>query len=337
MENKNLIVARILSGIIRCHIYDNRNNKKLFVVKSPSPEIRYEAEEVYQEALEQAIEDEMLDDESMLSYLFEHQLWSADQDAMFEQIPKQIEDLKVKLFELTFKGNERQAVRRQIKALNTEYEKLSIKRYALYQNTQEGYANMAKNYFMLSKTLYYENELVRYIPDNLMSEIFACLAKSKPDEKTMREISRTEPWRSTWTLGKDRVFGCPPSCFSDEQKSLCLWSRMYDNVYEHPEAPHESVISDDDMLDGWFLTQRRRREEDMAKKQGDELISERMKKADEIYLVVDNIEDAKKVEMKNSTMGKITKAQRNNKIREKGVVKEADLPDRMQQKLLGGN
>ena len=37
---------------------------------------------------------------------------------------------------------------------------------------------------------------------------------------------------------------------------------MYDNIYENPEAPAEEVIADDDLLDGWLITTKRKRDKE---------------------------------------------------------------------------
>ena len=80
-----------------------------------------------------------------------------------------------------------------------------------------------------------------------------------------REIARTDPFRSRWSLLKTNVFDF--EILTGEQTSLCMYCRMYDNVYEHPEKPTEQVIDDDDMLDGWFAKQRKQMEEDKQRKE----------------------------------------------------------------------
>ncbi len=337
MQNKELLVNRVCSGILRCPIFDRYNKKSLFILKPPTSEIKYEAEEVYQEALEEAEIDEMCTEQDIVKMLVERGLWNNDKELMLEGIPKQIDTLKVQLFELTFKSNERKTIRRQLELLRKEYEKLFVERHGYDQFTRHGYANLSKNYFIIANTLYYNEQKVNPITDDLLNNIFGYINTNRINENTFRELARTDPWRSMWSISKSEVFGCPSSCFTEEQKSICLWSRMYDNVYEHSDCPNESIINDDDMLDGWFIAQRRKREAQLAQKEGEELLGDRLKNADEVYLVVDSIEDARKVEALNNTMGKITKAQRSNVIQKQGEVKEADLPDRKQQQISGGN
>jgi hypothetical protein len=335
--NKDLLVNRITSGILRCSFVDRFNNKTVFVVKAADAAIRYEAEEVYEEALEQAQDDGMFDEDGIFKFLIKNKLWNQDKQLMLEGIPSKLEDMKVRLFELTFKSNERKTIKRQIELLKQEYEKLYTERHAYNHATAIGYATLSKNYFLLSNTLYFNGALVNPLTEDLSNKVFAAIGKNRIDEKTMRELARTDPWRSLWNIGKTDVFGCPASCFTEEQKALCLWSKMYDNVYEHSESPVDYIIEDDDMLDGWFICQKRKRESNMAQKEGDGLLSKNMARADEVYLVADSIEDARKIEALNAPMSKIIKAQRANTIGKKGEVKEAELPDRIQQQIIGGN
>ena len=39
---------------------------------------------------------------------------------------------------------------------------------------------------------------------------------------------------------------------------IVIWSKMYDNVQESIDAPIQSVMEDDDALDGWFIVQNRK-------------------------------------------------------------------------------
>ena len=58
-------------------------------------------------------------------------------------------------------------------------------------------------------------------------------------------------------LGKEEMFGIPSCDLSDDQKSVILYSRMYDSAYESPDRPTDEVIEDNDMFDGWMAKGRR--------------------------------------------------------------------------------
>ena len=42
-------------------------------------------------------------------------------------------------------------------------------------------------------------------------------------------------------------------------QKTCYMVKVYDNVHESMDAPTDRVIEDDDMLDGWFKVQSRKR------------------------------------------------------------------------------
>lgn len=331
-QNNDFVISRILSNKIRCRI-----NNNLFVIQNPTADIKYEAEEIYQDALNDAMNEGMMTRDDLVIELIRHGLWSLENEKFLENLPGEIEDLKVKLFESTFKSKEREAIRKGLSLLRTRMEGFYMQKYALDYNSCESYAGLCKNYFILEKTLYCNNNPIHLIDGNTLDEIASCVSSTRLSEKQIRELSRSEQWRSLWSLRGVGVFDVPLSCFTEEQKSLCLWSKMYDNINESPDLPSDDVINDDDMLDGWLIIQRRKRDAELKKKAGESFLgSDKSKNADEVYIVVDSIEDARKVESMNNTMGKIKKAQRNQMIKEKGVVSEQQLPDRVQQRLLGG-
>ena len=102
---------------------------------------------------------------------------------------------------------------------------------------------------------------------------------------------------------------------------------MYDNIYEHPKCPPESIIEDDDVLDGWMLKERKIRE----KEKEEELVDARfsnLKEADEVFLPARTKTDVEKINNLNDTRGKMVKQQRNSVIQSKGKAVDADFQDR---------
>ena len=54
---------------------------------------------------------------------------------------------------------------------------------------------------------------------------------------------------------KRGVFGKPVGDLNPEQLSLLTSTRMYARIAEHPDSPDQTIIDDDDVLDGWVLYQ----------------------------------------------------------------------------------
>ena len=89
---------------------------------------------------------------------------------------------------------------------------------------------------------------------------------------TVESCARTDPWRSVWLM-KDQVklFANNDRELSHDQKNILVWSSMYDNIQESMDCPTEDVINDDDLLDGWFIVQKRKRDEEKAKSEVDNM------------------------------------------------------------------
>ena len=92
------------------------------------------------------------------------------------------------------------------------------------------------------------------------------------------------------------------------------------------ESPSEEVIQDDDLLDGWLIIQKRKRERDKLEKEVDKKLGKN-KGAQEVYVMADNADHAEKINSLNNPMAKRIKNSRNNAIDKHGSVAEQDLPD----------
>ena len=145
-----------------------------------------------------------------------------------------------------------------------------------------------------------------------------------------RELARNEPWRSLYIL-KDEL-----ELFSNEkgrhlsldQKGLLIWSRMYDNVQESIECPTDDVIADDDMLDGWFIIQRKKAESEKAKSELEERTqNEKIMNSDEVYVFTDSKKEAKTIEGMNSLDASMIKKERFGLIKQQGSAKDQDFRD----------
>jgi hypothetical protein len=145
----------------------------------------------------------------------------------------------------------------------------------------------------------------------------------------IRFLSRSLPWTNQWPCLKTngKIFD---SAFLDvNQQRLISWSMFYDSVYESLECPTDDVIQDDDMLDGWTILQRKKRDSDRNKNRVESSISDNPKinNADDVFVVVDTYEDAKKVDSLNPSHTAIVKRNRLSQIKKEGTVPEAKLHD----------
>jgi hypothetical protein len=152
------------------------------------------------------------------------------------------------------------------------------------------------------------------------------------DDGDIRDLARNEPWKTHWVINKggDNLFLNSDKERSPEQRAIFIWSRMYDSISESIEAPSESIINDDDALDGWLITQRRRREAEKNEKDVEGKIAgnEKISNSAEIFVMAGNQKDAGKIDDANSYTAKKIKDSRTNYIHAKGSeVKQGEFKD----------
>ena len=106
-----------------------------------------------------------------------------------------------------------------------------------------------------------------------------------------------------------------------------MWSRMYDNIQESTDCPSEDVIEDDDMLDGWFLIQQKKRDKEKAESDFDKMNNSKLKNADDIFIMAGSQKDAEKIDSMNDINGKMTKKERAAALRRKGSMGQHEFRD----------
>lgn len=337
VRERELLVARVLSGSVRVRAWV-AGRQMAFVLRQPSRDRRYEAEEVYEEALADARFDGLFDAADLEQFRFMHRLWDGERQALLDGLAKDIESLKVGLYENAFRRNEQARGRAALKIAREKQAELSAQLHAYDHLTAEGAAGMARiRYLAAASLLNLDGTAV--IPQAefgqghpLVDTAVELYLGSRLDESTFRELARTDPWRTIWGARSSAgagVFGAAAADLSEEQLSLQAWSQTYDNVAEHPEGPPQEVVEDDDMLDGWFILQRReRKQKDREKKKADAaLTNEKIRNSGEVFIVAQTDEDAREIDALNDPAAAMVKAQRMAAIRSRGTVQEAEMPD----------
>jgi len=323
-SEREVLVNRIISGI-----YVFTNESRTFLIYPPTLVDKTMAEEVYLGTLTKNRFSMLHTQDTIEQVLIDNGLWSLVMAAQLKGLPTEIDDLKVELYKSYFKSKRLDRARRQLNKAKARFEELTRARHALDDTTIEGVARLAKNNFLMGRCLRFVDG--KHIPDNISSKVIerasVYMSNALITETTARELVRTDPWKGIWVAGKveGAVFGQPASLLTDEQKSLILWSRMYDSVYESVECPPEAIIKDDDVLDGWLIDQNRKRDSEQAKRYGESHLGNI--KGNEVFIPVETLEDARKVEALNTIESRRIKQQRFLALQQKGRLAEQDLPD----------
>lgn len=343
IHTKDKLITRIISGTIRY-----KTAHQIITLKPPSPEIRYIAEELYSEALESAENEGLYSEQELMDMLIEEQLWSVTEEDRLIACMKDLDELKLKYFQIKFKANERRTIKEALTKVKEEIGKLQNLKHRYDYLTCHGYAASVKMKFLTGMSAHNENgplfkseaEYLDY-DGSLINNLLLHLQENIITESMYRELARTDPWRNIWATRKATfsVFNVAATELTDEQRHLSTWSIVYDNIYESADCPSQSVIEDDDALDGWFITQRKKREDVEEQSERERILKDpRLANAHEVYLIAQSPEDVKEINKLNTTAALALRDKRINAVKQKGgTINELEMPDTKQRLLTAFN
>jgi|TARA_B100000029_G_scaffold176260_1_gene173533 hypothetical protein len=323
LYEREYFVARILSGYLR-----HRVDKNLVIkIYSPNVDQVYESEEIYLEEMKTGRKHDLLTEKEMEEWQFKLGTWTTEDETLFEQLPKDLESFKEQLYNNRYKFSQTEQLRKYIQKAKSEYLRLGSKKYAHQTATCEGYAMYCKWNWLIEQCTFFLDGTPYDWKKVSSYDLLSSYKGYAIQENEYRELARNNPWRSYWNLsGKtiQGVFGVCASEASTEQRTIASFAKMYDNVYESTECPEEDVIEDDDMLDGWFVVQTKKREADKKKSQTE---SVGHGNAQDVFIMADGKEDIDRINSMNDTRAKVVSKQRHRIAEEQGKVKHQDLPD----------
>lgn len=301
------------------------------IVKPPTVEQSLRASIIYINAYEEAKNEGVMTEDEMLKWMMSEGFWHKQNDIRIEKLQKQADDLKVALFQnFTDKKaikNLRFALRETELKLSNEY---SIKN-SFFTNTCESFASLEKNNWLIENTTYLNENLYSFDDDDDVFRISSEVQKSILKESIIRELARTEPWKSNWsihkTIGTKLFINSDDQELTTNQKSLVIWSKLYDNIYESIDCPQEEIIQDDDCLDGWFIHQNRKREKEKKQKDIDEKLGSRVRGSQEVFVMSSSAEEAQNIYDVNSENSRSIIKQRSAEIMKHGEIEHHKLSD----------
>jgi hypothetical protein len=325
-SQREYFVSRVRSGIY----YVNYKNYKLKVLQ-PTIEGELDLNEVYLSSYYRASQDGLKTEEEMLQWMVDHDLWSIEEDEKMEKISKDIEKLKREIYNARNNQHLRETIRSYIRTAESALRKLEDKKNFYHSNTCEGVASSDKMFAFIEQNTLWNNLIYDFKDENgpSISYVLNSYYSQILPERTVRYLARTEPWRSFWLLHSSNLlnlFNNNSRELSVDQRNVFIWSKMYDSVYESMDCPSDFVIEDDDMLDGWFLLQKEKREKAKAENELNSL-SEKTKNADEVFLIPKSQQDLDRINSMNDTQAKMVKKQRETLIKQKGTVSQLDFMD----------
>ena len=299
---------------------------KTYIIGTPTIDVLQEAEYIYAKVYKENRFNEWLSKDTAFRYLIKRNLCTPQEDKDIETLEKAVEDKKVGLYLSYFQNKDfAKKLRKELKTLKLNLIKKTNRRHSLDDYTLEGFTEKIKNYYIFYSIILDEHgnklsETFDTVDITLLERIVEEYWKISPTVKEYKEVARTEPWNSFWSISKLDNF----KVLGHSQRSLVLYTQMYENAYKHPDCPDDKIIEDDDLFDGWMIHARRKQENE-KKQQSKEHIDAKHPDASEVYIPVKTTEEAIDVNSWNDVQGRILKGKRQKLIQAQGTVKDSDI------------
>ena len=325
---KNFLTYQIVSGLRFITIEGVR-----YKLIPPSTELRLLAEHVYRETFSSLRFDNFITDERATLFLRGLGIWGPENEEALKNLEKHIEDKKVELYKSLYNSAKEEKVRRTLEYAKKSFNNALCKKHSLDYMTLSFHATSIKRRFLTAMCLIgprndhiYDEESFWNSDSMVLEQAISFLESDIITVEEIRELARNDPWRTMWNLGKEACLDRPSSEFTDDQRTLVTFAKMYDNAYQSMECPPDEVFKDDDMFDGWLIDQRREREKDQKQKQVDK-VGNVPDSAQEVFVFAPTREDADKVYDLNTQDARIKIQQRQRYIEANEEVDAKDLPD----------
>jgi hypothetical protein len=324
-----IYLSRILSGYY-LFIYKDRQYKLVY----PDIQIKYKAEIYAENEYEKNKFNDWITDDSIIDTLINIGMWSPTGDDNLKNIEKQIEDLKVDLYNNFLNPAKMKTLRRTLSNTKAAYDRNYNIRHSLDNYTPSGYANQLKNQYILIHSIYDEldNRIFKDIQNtdyNELNNFSNTIADNIIEVATFRTIVRNDLWRNYWSANSDNLFNKPTVDWTDEQKTLVLLTKMYDNAYQHPDCPPDTVFEDDDIFDGWMIHQKRENEKTRNKNRTEKMLEgKKLDKAGEVFIMANSKDEAKQIyDLNDNTNKHIINERRSVIMNTNRPLEDKELPD----------
>lgn len=321
MENqtKEVLLHRILSGINIIKV-DNKN----YYFKTPSRLIKYKAALYYEELYNDNMFNEWMTREEAEQHLINLSILSPAYKEEIERLNNEIDDLKLDCFKNVFQFDRLKLFRRKLSEQKNNLHRLLNTVNLIDRFTLEGYCDIQKYQYIITNCIFNEADIKINVEQTMLEKIISKLAENSISMSDYRELARTEPWRSYWNSSKENIYGIPGADWNEEQKTIVLFAKMYENAYKHPECPSDMIISDDDLFDGWSISETRKIEEDKKKR---DIGNDKFGNAGEVFIMAKNEKEVKQIYGTNDIQSKMIIKQRQEALGKAGKLTEAELPD----------
>lgn len=327
-DERSRLVRRICCGKLRTSTtYNNQEIQVIF--QDPSLEILSEADYTYEQFYNENKDDgDFITLEESYQLLIDKGEWSEKHDLDLSISKANLRRLKDDLKHLQFQKARARAVKKLIDEEKEKISQLEQKKNQLYTYTLEFITDKVKKRFIIKNITQLENKNLLDNENFVNKLILLYYRENLISEEVLREISRTDPWRLYWSLGKDtgNLFNRPAIDITDWQYLLVTWSKIYDFSFESMNRPTKEVIEDNNKFDAWYEDECERLEKELSKSSMEKSIGANRLSGNEIFIPAD-AEGAKEVYALNDPVTRRKIQKRTALIKEKGAIRDQDLPD----------
>jgi hypothetical protein len=320
--DENIVLYSILSN--RWDINDD-----LYIV-APSLTDRLYAARLYVKIFEEHKKENAYTSEEMLGVLKQEGLWTNEDGKRFDKLKKIIDDTKMELYQLKVSFKKLDKCRTKLKNLKEEFFTLYVKQNTYTESTCEFAARYFKMLYLLWSGLRNKNNVNPYaefyqIGEEIINLMFTTHYNNQIPDTTLRKIARSNEWKGYWGAVKSGV-QCFSAPFMENFFTLLQWTRFYDSIIESVDCPSDDIIEDDDLLDGWMLFNRKKREDEKKKAALDE--KGHGQKGDALFIMAEDQEHADQIYQMNDMAAKqMIKSRLDTAVTGKTIL-EANMPDK---------
>jgi hypothetical protein len=322
-HEREYFISRIRSGIFII----NQKGLKLKVC-SPKLESELELSEEYRKAYDEAFDEGVMSESEMLSWMGDKGLWTEEDESKVKGLEDDLERLKIEIYESRYSPGLVDQIRMGLRIGERQLKEQVAKKGHFTANTCEGIASIERARALTRQNTYLNGELYDFeLLDT--DEVLTTYNSLLCSEKMMRELVNNDPWKLIWYMREiegSSLFVDKGRQLTPDQKNIVVWSRMYDSVHESQDCPSESVIADFDMLDGWFIVQKRKREKDKSDREF-ESDHGHSKDADEVFMVAKDSANLRRIKSMNDVNAKMKIKEREARLRQRGNVDHGDFKD----------
>ena len=322
-KERDYFCNRLLSGISKIQF-----NECTYILDKPSPSILVEASEIYNSIVSKNRFNMWITQDMRLPILKNQGALNIKLDEDFTEINKTIDSFKLELYKNAINKRKVQNVRNRLNSAKKTLDRMINIYHSFDLYTLEFYADSFRQQFIFVNTLKYENgDKVWLSCDSidyaLYMRLLIAFSKQMLFPEQLRELARTNPWRSYWDVAGDNIFGMNTKDLNDDQRAIISYSKLYDNAYQHSECPSQFIIDDDDMFDGWLLFQKEEYNKIKKNKPADMIHSN----ANEVFIPVSSMEEASDVLALNDFDVQLKNKRRQKALESAGRLTEVQLPD----------